>query len=66
REHIAAVHAKAPGGTYLGEGNLDFDAVATALKEVSYEGYIILETSATDNPPEAASRNLAFMKKLFA
>ena len=66
KEHIAAVHAKAPGGTYLGEGNLDFDAVAAALKGIGYDGYVILETAATDNPPEAASRNLAFMKKMFA
>jgi len=66
KEHIAAVHAKAPGGTYLGEGKLDFDAVAAALKGIGYDGYIILETAATDNPPEAASRNLAFLKKLFA
>jgi L-ribulose-5-phosphate 3-epimerase len=65
KENIAAVHAKAPGGTYLGEGRLDFDAVAAALKGIGYDGYIILETSATDNPPEAASRNLAFMKKMF-
>lgn len=66
KEHIAAIHAKAPGGTYLGEGNLDFDAVAAVIKGISYDGYVILETSATDNPPEAASRNLAFLKKMFA
>ena len=66
KEHIAAVHAKAPGGTYLGEGDLDFDAVAATLKEIGYDGYIILETRATDNPAEAASRNLNFLKKLFA
>lgn len=66
KEHIAAVHAKAPGGTYLGEGDLDFDAVAAELKGIGYDGYIILETSATDNPAEAASRNLAFLKRLFA
>lgn len=65
KEHISAIHAKAPGGTYLGEGRLDFDAVAAALKEISYDGYIILETAATDNPTEAASRNLAFLKELF-
>ena len=65
-KHIAAVHAKAPGGTYLGEGDLDFDAVAEALKGIGYDGYIILETAATDNPAEAASKNLAFLKKLFA
>jgi L-ribulose-5-phosphate 3-epimerase len=66
KEHIAAVHAKAPGGTYLGEGRLDFDAVGAALKGVGYDGYIILETRATDDPAEAASKNLAFMKKMFA
>jgi len=64
--HIAAVHAKAPGGKYLGEGDLDFDAVGATLKDIGYDGYIILETSATDNPSEAASRNLAFLKRLFA
>ncbi|MFQ6042878.1 MAG: sugar phosphate isomerase/epimerase family protein [Candidatus Poribacteria bacterium] len=66
KEHIAAVHAKAPGGIYLGEGDLDFEAVAEILKGIGYDGYIILETRATDNPAEAASRNLAFLKKLFA
>lgn len=64
-KQIAAVHAKAPGGTYLGEGDLDFDAVADALKEIGYDGYIILETRATDNPARAASKNLTFLKKLF-
>jgi hexulose-6-phosphate isomerase len=64
-EHIAAIHAKAPGGTYLGEGDLDFDAVIQAIKEIGYDGYIILETRATDNPAEAASKNLAFLKKMF-
>ncbi len=65
KEHIAAIHAKAPGGTYLGEGDLDFEAVAAAIKGIGYDGYIILETSATDNPAEAASKNLAVLKKLF-
>ncbi|MBD3184035.1 TIM barrel protein [Candidatus Poribacteria bacterium] len=64
-EHIAAIHAKAPGGTYLGEGKLDFDAVAEAIKGIGYDGYVILETAATDNPSEAASKNLAYLKKMF-
>lgn len=66
KEHIAAVHAKAPGGTYLGEGDLDFDAVAAAFKGIGYDGYVILETASTDDPAEAASKNLAFLKKMFA
>ena len=60
------MHAKAPGGIYLGEGDLDFEAVAEALRGIGYDDYIILETRATDNPAEAASKNLAFLKKLFA
>ena len=65
KEHIAAIHAKAPGGTYLGEGKLDFDAVAAAIKDIGYDGYVILETAATDNPAEAAAKNLAYLKKMF-
>lgn len=64
KEHIAAIHAKAPGGTYLGEGNLDFDAVADAIKGIGYDGYIILETAATNDPSEAASKNLDFLRKM--
>ena len=64
-DKIAAIHAKAPGGTYLGEGDLDFEAVAEAIRDIGYDGYIILETRATDNPPQAASRNLNFLKELF-
>ncbi len=66
KEHISAVHAKAPGGIYLGEGDLDFEAVAATLKGIGYDGYIILETRATDNPAEAALKNLTFLKTLFA
>jgi len=64
-DKIAAIHAKAPGGTYLGEGDLDFEAVAEAIGDIGYDGYIILETKATDDPSYAASRNLNFLKKLF-
>jgi hexulose-6-phosphate isomerase len=64
-DKIYAIHAKAPGGTYLGEGDLDFNAVADAIREIGYDGYIILETKATDNPSEAASRNLNFLRDLF-
>jgi len=64
-DKIAAIHAKAPGGTYLGEGDLDFQAVADAIRGIGYDGYIILETKPTDNPTEAASRNLSYLKKLF-
>jgi L-ribulose-5-phosphate 3-epimerase len=64
--HIVQVHAKDPGGQYLGEGRLDLPAVATALKEIGYDQWIVLETPPTDDPAAAAGRNLAFLREHFA
>ncbi len=62
---IAQVHAKDPGGQYLGEGRLDLPAVSAALKGIGYDRWIVLETPATDDPPAAAARNLAFLREHF-
>jgi len=64
-KRIAQVHAKDPGGEYLGEGRLDMPAVSQALRKISYDRYLVLETPATDDPPGAAARNLAFLKQHF-
>ena len=65
QEWIAVLHAKDPGGDYLGEGDLDWDGVEEKVKEIGYDGYMILETPATDDPVEAGRRNLAFLKERF-
>jgi len=62
---IAQVHAKDPGGQYLGEGRLDLPAVSTALKAIGYDGWLVLETPATDDPSAAAARNLRFVREHF-
>ena len=62
---IAQVHAKDPGGQYLGEGWLDMAAVSAALKVIGYDDYLVLETPATDDPAAAAARNLEFLKRSF-
>lgn len=62
---IRQVHAKDPGGQYLGEGRLDLPAVSAALKEIGYNRWIVLETPSTDDPPAAAKRNLEFLKANF-
>jgi len=54
---------------FLGEGNVDFVSVKKALKEIRYEGYLILELpvppfNATDDLPKIAARNLEYLKKL--
>lgn len=64
-ERIAILHAKDPGGQYLGEGRLDYDAIEATVKGIGYDGYMVLETPATDDPIEAARRNLAFLQDRF-
>lgn len=64
-KRIAQVHAKDPGGQYLGEGRLDMPAVSGALKKTGYDRYLVLETPSTDDPPGAAARNLRFLKEKF-
>jgi len=62
---IAQVHAKDPGGQYLGEGRLDLPAVSAALKAIRYDKWLVLETPGTDDPVEAARRNLGFVREKF-
>jgi len=61
---IAQVHIKDPGGDLLGQGKADLPAVIAALKEVGYDGWLILETSATDDPRAAGKHNLEYLRKL--
>ena len=62
---MSLMHAKDSGGTYLGEGRLDWAAVIAAIREIGYDGWQTLETPATDDPPAAAARNLAFLRAQF-
>lgn len=64
-KRIVQVHAKDPGGQYLGEGRLDIGAVSEALKGIGYDRYLVLETPVTDDPSAAAARNLGFLKERF-
>ncbi len=64
-EWIAIIHAKDPGGQLLGEGRIDFDAVEAAIDEIGYDGYMVLETPATEDPIAAAKHNLEFLQKRF-
>ncbi len=46
----------------LGEGDADFDAIFAALDAIGYDGSLILETPAGDDPIAAAAANLAFAR----
>jgi len=54
------------GPNYLGEGKIDWKPVAAAIREIGYEGWIVLETSSPSKDRVAdARRNAQFVRKLF-
>ena len=63
---IRQLHAKDPGGKYLGGGRAPFPEVVEAVREIGYDGYIVLETDPTDDPVTAAAENLQFLQEKFA
>lgn len=68
--HIAQVHFKdrGPDGGHamLGDGQVDFEAVAAALVDIGYDDWIALETSYESDPMAAMAENLAFARELMA
>jgi L-ribulose-5-phosphate 3-epimerase len=74
RERICQVHFKdallgeegnpPDWNVRLGEGDVDFPAVASALRAMDYDGWIVLETPATDDPAGAARANLKSAREL--
>ena len=63
-DRIGMIHAKDTDGKMLGEGGVDFKGVNDAIREIGYDGYIVLETPTGDDPKAANAQNLAFIKKL--
>ena len=64
RKGIGMIHAKDTDRQALGEGRVDFDSVDAAMREIGYDGYIVLETPSGDDPNADHAKNLAFIKKL--
>ncbi len=66
KDKIAIFHFK-DGPNYLGEGKVNFEAIAPAIKEIGYEGWVVLETSNPSKDAVAdARKNAAFIRKLLA
>ncbi len=63
-ERIAQVHVKEREGTYLGEGIVPWKEIIPALRDVGFDGWLVLETDATDDPEAAARRNLDYLRDL--
>ncbi len=65
-ERIApSVHFK-DGDNALGEGDVDFDGVAGAMRDIEYSGWVTLETAILNDDRDASfRRNAAFVRDLF-
>ena len=58
------IHIKDTDRAMLGGGRVDFKGVSDAIRDIGYDGYLVLETPSGDDPKAAAAQNLAFTKKL--
>ncbi len=65
KSQICQVHFK-EGPKLLGSGKIDWPAVAAALNEIKYRGWLVLETSSPNRDVLGDTRkNLKYLKKLF-
>jgi len=63
-ELIRIVHVKDREGDLLGEGIVPIEACIRALVGIGYDGYLVLETPATDDPMAAGAYNLEYLQRL--
>jgi len=61
--HIFQIHVKEIGAE-MGEGELDFSAIFDMIRVIGFDGYLVLETEAGDDPAANATRNLQFVRSL--
>ncbi len=65
KERIACIHFK-DRDRYLGEGLIQFEPIAAAIKAIGYQGWIVMETAnPSGNAMADAKRNAAFIRRLF-
>ncbi|MEA3403222.1 MAG: sugar phosphate isomerase/epimerase family protein [Armatimonadota bacterium] len=61
---IGVVHVKDREADLLGEGIVDIPACLEALREIGYDGWLILETPPTDDAMRAGRHNLQYLRDL--
>jgi len=49
-------------GDLLGEGEVEWDKCVAAIKDIDYNGWLVLETKPTNRPRNAAAKNLQFIQ----
>ena len=64
-DRICQIHFK-DGGNFLGQGKVDMNAVAKAMQDIRYEGWVVLETSIRNNDRDESFRaNADYVRNLF-
>lgn len=63
---IQQAHVKEFGGTLLGEGTVPWQEVVGAFRTVKFDGWLVFETVATDDPMQAAQKNTAHLNAVLA
>lgn len=61
-EVIGVVHIKDREADLLGEGIVDIPGCVDTLRDVGYDGWLILETPPTDDPITAGNYNLDYLR----
>jgi sugar phosphate isomerase/epimerase len=64
REQIAMFHIK-DGKSLLGEGEINFLAIAAAVRDIGYDGWLILETASPNDLEADTRRNIAYARRVF-
>ena len=64
-KRINMIHIKDTDQTDLGDGRVDFPGCVEAIKNIPYDGWLVLETPAGDDALASARRNGEFARKLF-
>jgi sugar phosphate isomerase/epimerase len=65
KDRIACFHFK-DRDRYLGEGTIQFEPIAAAIKAIGYKGWIVMETANPSKDAVAdARRNAAHIRRLF-
>jgi sugar phosphate isomerase/epimerase len=65
KDRIACFHFK-DRDRYLGEGSIQFEPIAAAIKTIGYCGWIVMETANPSQDPVAdAQRNGTYIRRLF-
>ena len=61
--HLKGFQAKPFAFTPLDEGSLNMDTVIDALRDIAYDGWILVELDSWPDPKAAAARSMAYLQR---